>query len=149
LYFLREGRPATIQGRDIGASFAAFVKKSAARDVTELCGYIEKWRDTECKRLSEKRRDTQAVEDRAECILALSEGANTVLDVISRIESLFADKDDSARIVLSSTHKAKGMERDRVWMLASTYRRKPVDEEECLYYVAVTRARRELVLVHK
>ncbi len=147
LYFLKEGRPATIQGRDIGASLAAFVKKSAARSVTELCVYVEEWRDMECERLSKKHRDTQAVEDRTDCILALSEGARTVADVINRIESLFADKDDQARIVLSTTHKAKGMERDRVWMLQSTYRRRPEVEEDNLYYVAVTRARKILFLV--
>lgn len=148
LYFIKVGRPATIQGRDIGASLAAFVKKSAARSVPELCDYVETWRDTECKRLAAKRRDTQSVEDRAECILVISEGANTVADVINRIESLFADKDDSSRIVLSTTHKAKGMERDTVWVLQSTYRRKPDVEEDNLYYVAVTRARKNLILVH-
>ena len=132
LYFLKEGRPATIRGRDIGASLAAFVKKSAANSVKDLCDYIEEWRDVECKRLSEKRRDTQAVEDRADCILALSEGARTVGDVISRIESLFADKDSANLITLSSTHKAKGMERDVVWMLSSTYGRREGIEEQNL-----------------
>jgi len=148
MHFLKEGRPATIQGRDIGASLAAFVRKSAANTVSALCNYVEEWRDVESKRLAEKRRDTQAVEDRADCILALADGARTVADVISRIESLFEDKNDTNRIVLSSTHKAKGMERERVWMLADTYRRRPSDEETCLYYVAVTRAQKILILVY-
>ncbi len=147
MYFLKEGRPATIQGRDIGASLAAFVKKSAARNVQELCDYVEMWRDTECKRLAAKHSDTQVVEDRAECILTISDGARTVADVISRIEGLFADKDDSTRIVLSSTHKAKGMERDTVWMLQSTYCRRPGVEEENILYVGLTRARKTLFLV--
>ena len=148
MYFIKAGKPATIQGRDIGASLAAFVKKSAANNVSELCDYVEKWRDTECTRLAAKHRDTQAVEDRADCVLAISEGANTVMDVINRIESLFEDKDDASRIVLSTTHKAKGMERDTVWVLQSTYRRRPDVEEDNLYYVAVTRARKNLILVH-
>jgi DNA helicase-2/ATP-dependent DNA helicase PcrA len=147
MWFLKEGRPATIQGRDIGTSLSAFVKKSKARDVGALCDYIEEWRTKECARLASKHRDTQAVEDRAECILTLAEGARSVADVVERIESLFADRDDSTRIVLSSTHKAKGMERDRVWLLSSTYMRRPAIEETFLYYVAVTRARKELVLV--
>jgi DNA helicase-2/ATP-dependent DNA helicase PcrA len=147
MYFIREGRPANIQGRDVGASLAAFVKKSKAKNVEALCDYVEDWRDKECARLAAKHRDTQAVEDRAECILALSEGAASVADVIERIESMFADKDDLSRITLSTTHKAKGLERDRVWILASTYRRRPGAEEENLYYVAVTRARKELFLV--
>ena len=147
MYFLKEGRAATIQGRDVGASLAAFVKKSKAKDVAALRNYVETWRTVECARLAAKHRDTQAVEDRAECILALAEDAMTVDDVVESIQELFADKDDSSRIVLSSTHKAKGMERDRVWLLDSTYRRRPGVEEENLYYVGVSRARKELYLV--
>src|SRR5208337_3962261 len=48
---------------------------------------------------------------------------------------------DKSRIVLSTTHKAKGLERDRVWMLSSTYMKRPGVEEKNLAYVAMTRAR--------
>ena len=145
--FLAEGRRATIQGRDVGASLAAFVKKSRAKSVEALRDYVEAWCRKECERLAAKRRDTQAVEDRTACVLALSDGAETVADVTARIESLFADSDDKNRITLSTTHKAKGLERDRVWLLEGTYRRYPEVEEENLYYVAATRARRTLCLV--
>lgn len=145
--FIKEGRRATIQGRDIGASLAAFVKKSAAKDVTALRNYVEEWRDVECKRLAEKRRDTQSVEDRADCILALSDGVDTVQAVLANIERMFDDKKGEGFITLSSTHKAKGMERDTVWALTGTYRRKPDVEEDNLWYVAVTRAKKKLVLV--
>jgi len=145
--FLSEGRRAAIQGRDVGASLATIVKKSKALDVETLRSYVEDWSAKECDRLAKKRRDTQAVEDKAGCILAISEGAASVKDVLSRIESLFADTDDSSRITLSTTHKAKGMERDRVWMLDATYRKRPGLEEDNLAYVAITRARKTLVLV--
>lgn len=147
MFFIREGRSASIQGRDIGASLAAFVKKSKANTVQELRNYVEAWRNVECARLAAKHRDTQSVEDRAECLLALSEDAGTVADVLSEIESLFADKDSSQRIVLSSTHKAKGLERERVWLLNSTYRMRPEAEESNLYYVACTRAQKTLFIV--
>jgi DNA helicase II / ATP-dependent DNA helicase PcrA len=144
---LAEGRRASIQGRDIGKQLAGFVKKSKAADVEALRSYIEAWADKECARLAAKRRDTQSVEDRAACILAISDGAASVADVVNRIESLFADTNDGSRIMLSTTHKAKGLERDRVWLLADTYRRRPGIEEDNLWYVAVTRARKTLVLV--
>jgi superfamily I DNA/RNA helicase len=147
LKFLREGKPASIQGRDTGTSLAAFVKKSKTKTVEALCDYVDDWKNKECARLAAKHRNTQAVEDRAECILALADGAASVSDVIERIEELFADKDDLSRITLSTTHKAKGLERDRVWVLNSTYRRRPEPEEDNLYYVAVTRARKVLFLV--
>jgi DNA helicase-2/ATP-dependent DNA helicase PcrA len=147
MYFIAEGRKAAIQGRDIGASLAVLVKKSKAKNVEALRSYVEGWCEKECSRLAAKRRDTQAIEDKAACILALSEGSETVKDVLDRIESLFSDTADESRIVLSTTHKAKGLERDRVWMLSATYMKRPGIEESCLYYVAVTRAKRVLVLV--
>jgi DNA helicase-2/ATP-dependent DNA helicase PcrA len=149
LGFLREGRKANIAGRDIGATLAAFVKKSGAANVEALRRYVDTWRDAECKRLAEKQRDTQAVDDKADCLLALSDGAASVPEVVARIEALFSDGDNGARITLSTTHKAKGLERDRVWMLAATYRRRPGVEEDNLYYVAATRAKRELVMVYE
>jgi len=145
--FLAEGRPAMIQGRDVAQQLTSLVKKSKAASVEELRSYVESWSEKECARLAAKRRDTQSVEDRAACLLAISDGAATVADVISRIESMFSDIKESGRIVLSSTHRAKGLERDRVWLLANTYRRRPGEEEENLWYVAVTRARKTLVLV--
>lgn len=144
---LKEGRRANIQGRDVGASLAAFVKKSRAADVPALRDHVEEWAKKECERLAAKKRDTQAVEDRAECLMTLSDGAVSVADVIARINELFADKSDGACVMLSTTHKAKGLERERVWLLAGTYRRRPGVEEDNLYYVAVTRAKHTLVLV--
>lgn len=146
LKFLRAGRRANIQGRDVGDSLAAFVKKSGARTVEALRDYVEGWCEKECARLSAKRRDTQAVEDRAACLLELSD-AETIADVVARIEELFSDRAGTDCIVLSSTHKAKGLERDRVWLLVGTYMRRPEVQEMNLYYVAVTRARRTLFLV--
>ena len=144
---LKEGRRANIQGRDVGKTLASFVKKSKAADVPALRDYVDEWAKREIARLAAKKRDTQAVEDRAECLLALSDGAASVADVVARIEELFADKSDEGCIMLSTTHKAKGLERDRVWLLAGTYRRRPEVEEDNLYYVAVTRAKRDLMLV--
>ena len=145
--FLKEGRRASIKGRDVGASLKAFVKKSRASTIPDLRDYVEKWVKEECARLAKKRRDAQAIEDRGACILALSEGAKDIGDVLASIDALFADKDDRSQIVLSTTHKAKGLERDRVWLLRSTYLRSDENEEECLYYVACTRAKKVLVLV--
>lgn len=144
---LKDGRRANIQGRDVGASLASFVKKSKAADVPALRNHVEDWAKKEVARLAAKKRDTQAVEDRAACLIALSDGAVEVADVVARINELFADRSDGARVTLSTTHKAKGLERDRVWLLAGTYRRRPGVEEDNLYYVAVTRAQRALVLV--
>jgi superfamily I DNA/RNA helicase len=80
-----------------------------------------------------------------------------VAEVLSAIERLFSDQKPENAVILSSTHKAKGLERDRVWLLQDTYLRSrrnrlgvwegPSQEEKNLFYVAVTRAKSELVLV--
>jgi DNA helicase-2/ATP-dependent DNA helicase PcrA len=145
--FLRDGRRANIQGRDVGANLAAFVKKSRAKTVEALRTYVEDWSKRECARLAAKKRDAQEVEDRAACLMALSDGADSVAGVIDHINELFADKSEGACVTLSTTHKAKGLERERVWLLTGTYRPGTSAEESALLYVAQTRAKHTLFLV--
>lgn len=149
LEFLKRGVRANIAGRDVGASLLTIVNKAGTDDVVALIKHVDEWCAAECKRLAAKNppRDSQPIEDRAECINALCEGAKTVSEVRARIESLFSDKDDSARIMLTTTHKAKGLERERCWILTETYRPRRSTEEANLWYVAVTRAKDSLFLV--
>lgn len=149
LSFLKRGVRANIAGRDVGASLLALVDKSGASSIAELSTFVDEWCSAECARLAAKKppRDSQSVEDRAECIGALCEGAKNVSEVRARIESLFSDKDDAARIMLTTTHKAKGLERERCWILSETFRPNRGTEEANLWYVAVTRAKSELYLV--
>jgi DNA helicase-2/ATP-dependent DNA helicase PcrA len=153
LAFLKDGKRAAIQGRDVGTKLVAVVRRSKRQDVDGMLEYVGRWASTEIARLEKRGRDATGIEDMRECIFALSEGETVVQAVVGKIERLFADGDETTRITLSSTHKAKGMERDRVWLLRSTYMLKrrgqsqPSIEEANLLYVAITRARKELFLV--
>jgi superfamily I DNA/RNA helicase len=151
LKLLAQERPAVVMGRDIGANLASLVKRSKAATVGELLDYIEDWAREEKDRLKHAKKDTpakvQSIDDRRNAIFALSEGLRNVSDVLDRIDRIFSNVKDSDIITLASTHKAKGLERDRVWMLSETYGRWPGVEEENLTYVAITRAKRELVYV--
>ncbi|WP_438023557.1 3'-5' exonuclease [Sorangium sp. So ce233] len=146
LAFLAEGRPATIIGRDIGSKLATLVRKSEATTVPELRRWIDDWARSQEERLKRKGKDASAVRDEAECLHRLVGGSTSVSAVLARIERLFSDHSDGARIVLATTHKAKGLERERVWVLKDTYKRNSVEEDN-LWYVAVTRAKRDLRLV--
>ena len=148
LGFLREGRRAAVQGRDVGAALSVLVKKSEAREVDALLDWVTAWGVRETDRLRKKEADTSAVEDKVATVEALCDGARSVQEVLSRIEALFSDVSDEERIVLSTTHKAKGLERDRVFMLRDTYLRKDDEGERALIYVAITRARKSLWYVH-
>lgn len=148
---LKAGVPANIQGRDIGANLIYFIKKSKAKDIVAFTKYVATWRETEIKRLLSEKKDPIACVDKAECLLNLCEGISTIKDLKETIEKLFNDVDDNNKVMLSTTHKAKGLERDRVFVLINTYRYGPgVEGEEAnLYYVAVTRSKGELYLVKK
>lgn len=149
LALLKSGVPANIQGRDVGANLIYFIKKSKAKTVNGFIQYVNDWRDQEVERLMANKRDTTTAIDKAECLLNLCEGTLTLADLKETIEKLFNDTDDSAKVIFSTTHKAKGLERDRVFILADTYRRLNGGEEANLWYVAVTRSKSELYLCRK
>ncbi len=148
---LKSGVPANIQGRDVGANLQYFIKKSKAKTINSFIEYVNNWREQETKRLLAEKKDVNVALDKAECLLNLCEGTLTIKELKETIDKLFNDVDDNKKVMLSTTHKAKGLERDRVFMLANTYRYGPgVEGEEAnLYYVAVTRAKKELYLVRK
>lgn len=147
---LKAGIPANIQGRDVGSNLLYFIKKSKSKTIESFVKYVNEWREAEVRRLLAEKKNTEVAIDKAECLLNLCEGTLTIKDLKDLIEKLFSDVDDSAKVVFSTTHKAKGLERDRVFVLANTYRKgSGVQEEDNLWYVAVTRAKRELYLVRK
>jgi len=149
--FLRAGIPANIQGKDVGANLLYFIKKSKAKTVNKFIAYVNNWRDQEIERLLSEKKSTDICVDKAECLLNLCEGTLTIKDLKEIIEKLFNDVDDNKKVIFSTTHKAKGMERDRVFLLTYTYRYGPgVEGEEAnLWYVAITRSKSELFLVYK
>jgi DNA helicase-2/ATP-dependent DNA helicase PcrA len=153
LALLKAKIPANIQGRDLGKSLTAMIKKSGAKDVDAFLSWLTEWETMEVERLCKAKRDSSVICDKADCLRTLSEGTRSLAEMKENIDDLFHDGDDHNRVILSSTHKAKGLERDRVFMLRDTYRngRKPDkgggQEEDNLAYVAITRAKKELYLV--
>ncbi len=147
LTLLKNKIPANIQGRDLGKSLLTLVKSSKAKSVNGLISWLDNYRSKETERLIQLKRDPSQVEDKVECLIALCEGMDTIQSVKDNIERLFHDGDDTSRVILSSTHKAKGMERNRAFLLQKTYRPGKGVEEDNLLYVAQTRAKQELYLV--
>ena len=151
LKLLKTSVPANIQGRDIGSNLLYFIKKSKAKTINAFIEYVNEWKAIESKRLLSEKKDITVAMDKAECLLNLCEGTLTIKDLKQTIDNLFSDVNDSAKVVFSTTHKAKGLERDRVFVLSNTYRYGPgVEGEEAnLWYVAITRAKKSLFLVRK
>lgn len=155
---IRSGRKANIKGRDIGQGLIHKINKLKADDIPDLMQKV----DDDCqKRIAklQKRKHPQddaiiAAEDKRDCILAFCEEAETIPDVIKSIRDLF---DDNTRggVLLSSVHRAKGMEADTVWILHPEKMPHPMaktawamEQEQHLRYVAITRAINRLVYVN-
>lgn len=148
LSLLAEGKRAKVRGRDIGAGLIALIRKSAARTLTDFRKWVEAWVKAESERLMEEdqERRIEEVLDKAEALTSLSLSVDTIHDLLWKIEDLFTDSTEEA-VIFSSVHKAKGLEADRVWMFEQTFRVGRSEEEDNLFYVAVTRAKKELMLI--
>jgi len=165
LVLLQDGVRAQIEGRDIGSTLASFVKRQRARTVDELDVKVRAWAEKEAARLAanEPPKPTDEVYDRRDCVLMFCRAAETVEEVIDRIQQAFVSTDEGDYVTLSTVHRAKGKERDRVWLLESTFIRNvkrleiarekgeevqgSLQEEANIRYVAITRAREFLAYV--
>ncbi len=150
LKFLAAGVPATIAGRDVAKMLMTKVEKSRARTVDQLVAWVDAYRAKELARLSQLDPDRaekkiQEVNDTCDCLIALTEGVETIAEVKGRLETMFSDEDPHTKVVLSSVHKAKGLERETVYLLTETFMRGRSVEEDNLFYVGVTRAKNSLI----
>jgi len=90
------------------------------------------------------------------CLHCFTEDAKSVSDVVRKIEQIFTDDKGRPGILLSSIHRAKGLEASHVFFLMPEGAECPhpmaksawqVEQEWNLRYVAVTRAIKELTYV--
>lgn len=146
LEFIRCGVPATIQGRDIGKNLINLIKKSRKDNITQLLYWLDTWKKKEITRLSKKDREFGHIIDKAACLEAIADSCSNISHLKSKILELFEDTDEKDRITLSTIHKAKGLQRDVVFVLNNTFMGNS-KEERNLRYVAVTRSAGELYYV--
>lgn len=162
LALIRNGIPAEIAGKDIGEQLKGTVAKVSAKNpalsIVDFSTRLEAWRVKEKARLVALKFETraEALDDQVETISILCEGSSTVAGLTQKLDRLFTDEGMNAtRVLCSSVHQAKGLEANRVWLLDWTFvrqqrhPRQDMREERNIEYVAITRARKELVYVHR
>lgn len=165
--FLRAGRKATIQGRDVGQGLVRTIRKLVKGDpggigsqVSYLLRRLSDWLYAENYKENAKRHPSDArliaLQDRYDCIAAFCEDETTVDAVVAKITAVFSDEKNGEGIKLSSVHKAKGLEADRVFILMPKEAPMPHpmaksdwerEQELNILYVAITRAKNELIYV--
>ena len=156
--------PVKVQGREFGQDLAKLIKKLASpqNTVAELEIALGEWRAKEQARLTADPTKTisneaklQVLADKCDCISCLCEGMENVQQVLDRIQLIFADiekdTDKSRFVLLSSVHRAKGLESHIVHIIKPELMPHPmatkdeeIEQEHNLKYVAITRAIREL-----
>jgi superfamily I DNA/RNA helicase len=146
-----EGRPVLVRGKAIGEGLAGLVRKLRADSIEELAGRLDQWHQKQLAKLdrqlaSEAARS--AVNDKAACLRTLIEAHDTIGELLAAIKQLFSDTNPQNRIVLSSVHRSKGLEADRVWLYEpGLMPGRGGDQELNLLYVALTRSKAELYFV--
>jgi DNA helicase-2/ATP-dependent DNA helicase PcrA len=159
---LKRGVKAVIRGRDVGKSLVGLIDKLKGVTLEEFSHNLSEYWSRESAKLralGDKGENRLVfLEDQCGCLMELMQGMKTLPEMKARIETLFADFDEDgkpkAAVVLSTVHRAKGLEADRVWILRPDLIPHPMakkahekESEMCVAYVAVTRAKSVLCFV--
>lgn len=162
--YISEGTKAYVKGRDIGTNLINMIKKTNRKQIADVQDVLSKELSRIIGKVIAKTSCTQAeamesdmyknYSDKLKVIDILSQGLTTVNEVISRIETIFKD-DNKNGICLSTIHKSKGLESDKVFIICEDkmYLKHCMkipwmaEQERNLVYVAYTRAKHYLGFV--
>lgn len=154
-HFLVQNKKAIIKGSDIGDSLKDMTKGFNNIDEMKkywennLINYADKLK---AHNIIDLKSDTgyAALEDKVITLLFISKLSQNIEDLKIKINAIFSD--ESEGIILSTVHKSKGLEADRVFIIRPDQlpmkrvtRAWEKQQEDNLTYVAITRARKELI----
>jgi superfamily I DNA/RNA helicase len=165
------GTPAKIIGRDLGSDVKKLIKSFKAKTLLQVKQSAYEWEKARLERLNKRIKDADVlarkiedVSDQRRLITSLcdSTDGDSVEDLLLLVDDLFDDKADTKEFVrVSTVHGAKGLEANSAYVIDNTFRRKLYnkesgevegygeyregDEEENIRYVAITRAKKQLL----
>lgn len=157
MQFIRDGKKANIKGRDIGVNLCSTIDKisKGAKSGVEIWTTIDAWGEKELAKLSKRPGNEAKIErmqDKIMTLQVLAEGCESFKEVKDKINTIFSDNVNG--IMLSTIHRVKGLENDRVFIIHPELLPHPMarqswqrQQEHNLEYVAITRARKYLAFV--
>lgn len=158
LELISRGHKASVRGKDIGTNLINIIKRitSSKDNIDSFETKIESWRQKEISKLTKRdapESTIQLVEDKANTILTVADDCKTPMEVVDKIDKLFSD--DNIGKVLSTVHKAKGLEAENIYIVLPELlplKRKnqkewEIEQEMHIKYVALTRAKKKIVNV--
>lgn len=154
---IRSGTPCRVLGREIGSGLVRLIEQRKAKGVDGLIEKLMAYEDREVAKFQARGDEgkAQAVQDRVACVIGvianLDDNNRTIPALIEKIKGLFEDH-QSGILTLSTIHKSKGKEWDRVAILGPELMPSPwarqdwqYEQERNLMYVAWTRAKIHLI----
>jgi len=158
LQLISNGIKAQIKGADIGKNLINIVKKINGFSIEDIMTGIDKWESDELARLTKRHAAQSAFQittDKAETLRLIADNSRDSNDMVNNIAKLFAD--DIVGVVLSSIHKAKGLEAKIVYiarpdLLPLAFKDMQEWEhlqEKNIEYVALTRSKDKLIFINK
>lgn len=156
---VERGVPCHVLGKNVGAQLIALVKKLKPENTEDLRSKVATWAYDKSAELEAKGHNPDNVHDQASCILHICRAypGVPIPMLLLHIEKLFSDdrQGGASKVVLSTIHKAKGLEWDLVYLLdffellpsPRARLRWELQQERNLQYVAVTRAKNKLVFI--
>ena len=160
LSLARLGIRACVRGRDLAGSMRSWTRKWSreARTYGGMIAYGQQTVAEQLDQLKREKKDPQvdALTDRWGVLYTLATACTTIKELYTLIEKTFSD-DATNAVLLSTVHRAKGLEAPRViilgpemmpWVPGISRSSRPADvmrQEKNLQYVAWTRAQKTLV----
>lgn len=156
IYLLKNGIKSRILGRDFGTNLISLMEKNGSVYNLEMSLYGVHNELVE-KGIRNPRKNSKYVslEEKIEIIKILVDHFKTYQSAIDQLNNIFTDERSEDEVMLSTIHKSKGLESERVFvigfheLLPSEYAvtELELEAEKCLQFVAVTRAKEELVFI--
>ena len=152
---LSQGKSAYVLGRDMHKGLVNAIRnitKKEGMPTSEFVELAETHFATQKQRLLKAKKQNQVnnLEDKEKCIMIFAGRADTVRGIIAEIKRVF-NGNQKGDIMLSTVHKAKGLEADNVYILTPERMPHPkatnMQEERNICYVAITRAKKNLYYV--
>lgn len=168
--FLKMGKKAHIIGKDVGANLKILIKGTRQQKLNADCKadgvFVRLYDDLFTTRNKVMERSAideelamtssivQSKLDMIKALEVLAEGVLTTDELISKIDAIFPKRDKKGGILLSTVHKAKGLEANNVYIVCKSLMPSKtaqqdweIRQEENLMYVAYTRAKNILGFV--
>lgn len=153
-HYLIQGKKAVIKGSDIGISLEKMIEghKTIAQLKAHYKNVVTNYEIDLRKRgilNPEEDNGYNIISDNVTALNFMCRLSKDINDLKSKVKKIFSDEEHG--IVLSTIHKAKGLEADRVFIARPDFMPLPTkkawqhQQELNLKYVAITRAKKELI----